>query len=69
MSWLNCSSYVLRRGRVVTGVGCGLECISSGGNVDHGALSAGAPPPGFPLGGRTLFHTQTTKTRVYSLSR
>ena len=60
MSWLNCSSYVLRRGRVVTGVGGGLACISSGEKVAHSALSALAPPPVFPSPARTLFHTQTT---------
>ena len=60
MSWLNCSSYVLRRERVVIGVGGGLACIRSGEKVAHSALSALAPPPVFPLGVRTVFHTQST---------
>ena len=50
-------------------VGGGLACISSGGKVDHSALSALAPPPVFSLGARTLFHTQTTETRVCSLAQ
>ena len=46
------------------GVGGGSACISSGGNFDHSALSALAPPPVFPSLRRTLFHTQTTEKRV-----
>ena len=66
---MKCSSCVLRRGRVFNR---GRWWVSSGGNVDHSALSALAPPPVFPSLARTLFHTQTTllqttEKRVYSL--
>ncbi len=38
------------------------------GHPHRSALSALAPPPVFPLGVRTLFHTQSTKPQVRSLS-
>ena len=41
-SWLNFSSDLVRRGRVVPSVGGGMGRFSSGGAVDHGELSGGA---------------------------
>eukprot|EP00964_Phaeocystis_antarctica_P142399 scaffold107643_cov42-Phaeocystis_antarctica.AAC.1 len=41
-SWFNLNSDLLRRGKVVPGVGGGVGCIGSGGEVDHGELSGGA---------------------------
>ena len=41
----------------------------SGEKVALSALSALAPRPVFSLALRTLFHTQTRKTRVYSWAR
>ena len=41
----------LQRGRVVTGVAGGIGCVSSDGEVDHGALCRGAHPEPGTTGG------------------